>query len=360
MQTTRLQLNSRDSSIDVYKSLPSAELNKRYVIRVEQLTIPAMSGGLILNQELFSIERRCVQDVVHSIAGVVQPTSQLQVEASFVPQNVKTVSQLVYQMNAFFRQLCLKLITAPQVFADGVDYFDITNEFAHQATDWYAILETAKEASAAIQAIYRSDGKIGFKFSESGQKLFVVRMTDEGKRIFGWQHRYIAIDSNREFTPYLSNVGVVITTLPDPNLTESILCVTANSIFNHGHYRHEIAITTTLPLQQYVECDQNTSIYKRQLASYRYPNDSIQTEYAGTLFKVLKESRYNVYVFEHANRTHNEFLLTGTELQNFHIRLMARNYEWSEQQELFVMDEKPYPLPVDSLWTITLKVTPLQ
>ena len=360
MQTTRLQLNSRDSSIDVYKALPSAELNKRYVIRVEQLTIPAMSDGLILNQELFSIERRCKQDVVHSIAGVVQPTSQLPVEASFVPQNVRTVSQMVYQMHAFFRQLFLKLITAPQHLANGANYFNITNEFAHQDNDWYALLESDKDASAAIEGIYRSDGKIGFKFSESGQKLFVVRMTDEGQRIFGWQHRYIAIDSNSLFTPYLNDVGLVITTLPNPNLTESILCVTANSIFNHGHYRHEISILTTLPLQQYVECDQNKSIYKQQLASYRYPNESIQTEYDGTLFKVLKESRNNVYVFEHANRTHNEFLLTGTELQNFHIRLMARNYEWSAERDIFAMDEKPYPLPVDSLWTITLKVTPLQ
>ena len=100
--------------------------------------------------------------------------------------------------------------------------------------------------------------------------------------------------------------------------------------------------------------------YKQQLASYRYPNESIQTEYDGTLFKVLKESRNNVYVFEHANRTHNEFLLTGTGLQNFHIRLMARNYEWSAERDIFVMDEKPYPLTVDSFWTITLKVTPLQ
>ena len=41
--------------------------------------------------------------------------------------------------------------------------------------------------------------------------------------------------------------------------SESVVCVTENSIFNHGHYRHEIAVLTTLPLQQYVECDQGSA-----------------------------------------------------------------------------------------------------
>jgi len=361
MQTTRIQLNSRDSNIDVYKTLPSAELNKRYVIRVEQLTIPAMSDGLIFNQELFTVERRCVLTTIHTVGYVVQPTVQLQVPATFIPQNVKTVSQLAYQMNAFFRQLFLRLLTAAQAFADGADYFDITEEFARQEDeDWYRLPAAIYEgAGAAIEGIYRSDGKIGFKFSVSGQKLFVLRMTDEGKRIFGWQHRYIAIDANGRFTPYVNDAGLVMSTLPDPNLTEAIVGVMANSIFNHGHYRHEIVVLTTLPLQQYVECDQNSAQFKSQLASYRYPNESIQTEYRGTLFKILKESRSNVYVFEHANRTHNEFLLTGTDLQNFHVRLVVRNYKWNETKQQFIIDEKPYPLPPDSLWTITFKVRPL-
>ena len=77
MQTVRLQLNSRDSNIDVYKTLPSIELNKRYVVRVEQLTIPAMSDGLILNQELFTIERRCIQGIEHTDDGDIQPVSEI-------------------------------------------------------------------------------------------------------------------------------------------------------------------------------------------------------------------------------------------------------------------------------------------
>ena len=118
MQTTRLQLNSRDSRIDVYKSLPSAELNKRYAIRVEQLTIPAMSDGLILNTELFSVEWRCIAGVHHSVDGVPEIVTELPVPYQFIPQNVKTVSQLVYQMNSFFRQLLVKLVTTEEFFGD--------------------------------------------------------------------------------------------------------------------------------------------------------------------------------------------------------------------------------------------------
>ena len=56
--TTRIQLNSKTYKVDVYKSMPSLEDNKRYALKVERLTVPAMSGGLILNQPLFTVERR--------------------------------------------------------------------------------------------------------------------------------------------------------------------------------------------------------------------------------------------------------------------------------------------------------------
>jgi len=333
-----------------------------------------MSDGLILNKELFDIERRCVVGTVHTVDGEVQPVAELpllsglQVDhvyrPEFIPQNVKTVSQLVYQINAFLRERLVKLTTTDEDFDDGGDWYDIPAEFASQPenSDWYKKQTTVvgQSVRSAVEAIYRSDGRVGFKFSPSGQKLFVLRLSAEGKRIFGWNHRYIAVDNQKRFTAYINPAGQVISSLPNPNLTESIVCVTANSIFNHGHYRHEIAVLATLPLQNYVECNQKTAIFKQQLASYRYPNDTLRIEYRGTMFKVLKESRKNTYMFEHANKTHNEFLLTGTDLQNFHIRLMARNYEWSVLEEAFIMDEKPYPLPSDSLWTISLMVTPLE
>ena len=47
MATTRVQLNSKTYQVDVYKAMPSLDISKRYSIKVERLTVPAQSGGLI-------------------------------------------------------------------------------------------------------------------------------------------------------------------------------------------------------------------------------------------------------------------------------------------------------------------------
>ncbi len=65
-------------------------------------------------------------------------------------------------------------------------------------------------------------------------------------------------------------------------------------------------------------------------------------------------------MFEQSTKTHNVFLLTGTQLQNFHIRLMQRNYEWVDDLQQFKICEEPYKLPEESLWTMQLLITPLQ
>ena len=268
-------------------------------------------------------------------------------------------------MNAFFRRAVLRQITDGN-FDGGGAHFNTPAEYDELHPDWYDIaIDQDAEAVAmknSLEAIYRSDGRIGIKFTPASISQFVIKLTPEGKRILGWDLDYIAVDENSSFSSdylyrtFQGNLDVVIDI---PNITESLICVLNNSVFNHGHYRHELSIVTTLPLQQYVECDQKSARYKTQLASYRYPNEKIETEYEGTLFKVLKEEHSNIYIFEHAQKTHNEFLLTGTELQNFHIRLVSRNYKWNESKQLFEIHEKPYPLHEDSLWTLGLKVKPL-
>ena len=65
---SRLQLNSRDAMIDVYKSLPTLEVKKRYALSIESLTVPPMNDGLILNQALFSVERRLRPGELHTLA----------------------------------------------------------------------------------------------------------------------------------------------------------------------------------------------------------------------------------------------------------------------------------------------------
>ena len=116
----------------------------------------------------------------------------------------------------------------------------------------------------------------------------------------------------------------------------------------------------TFPLRNYIECDHHAALYKNQLVSYRYPAVPIQMEYERTLFATILESRRNQYVFEHGGKTHNEFLLTGADMQNFHLRLISRNYKWDDSMEVFDSKQVPYPLPPESLWSIQLAITLLQ
>ena len=62
---SRIQLNSKTYQIDVFKNMPTTEANKRYALKIERLTVPPMSGGLILNQPLFSVERRLIVNAEH-------------------------------------------------------------------------------------------------------------------------------------------------------------------------------------------------------------------------------------------------------------------------------------------------------
>lgn len=376
---TRIQLNSKTYQVDVFKNMPSTELNKRYALKVERLTVPPMSGGLILNQPLFSVERRLIVNAEHStflVDGLYfEDDTKLPVEMVFTPYYVKNTSELVYQMNAFFRRLLLT--NAIKTGAPATSFTETANQYAvpgeydvdEKYDDWRDILDTptGEPIEDSIQVIYRSDGKIGIKFSHIAKSMFVLKLTDEGKRILGWELDYVSVGPNNTFaTNYLT--VVVDPLVPDENHvtlalpagTEDVLCVFNNSIFNHGHYRHEIVLRTSLPLRDYLECDHTKANYKNQLASYRYPSEPIRTEYDGTMFKVLKNVRRSRYMFEQSTKTHNEFLLTGSELQNFHVRLMQRNYTWDVELDKFDIRETPYLLPDESLWTVQLAVKPLQ
>ena len=380
----RLQLNSRDANIDVYKKLPTTEPNKKYVIRVEGLTLPETTDGLILNKPLFDVRRRLIvgsepdnlltDDVLPIREGVGFGAMV------FTPNDVRSYPQLVYQMNAFFRNRMLRLLfTQPngsnlRTEDDDDDVFDRPDEFKTQDEgDWYSDLinsDAALPMQNALQAIYRSDGRLAIKFSRSAQELFVLKLTDEGKRIFGLTTNdgvdldYVAVNANGTFAePYLAHgpppffEPEVLLDLPAG--TESRICVFKNNIFSHGRYRHEVAVLSSLPLNAFVEVDQRNSFYKYQLASYRYPNYPMETEFDNTMFRNLKEVRRSRYTFENAHKTHNEFYLSGTDLQNFHIRLVSRNYVWDNSLNRFEITERPYKLHEGQLWTLTLTVKPL-
>ena len=363
--------------------MPSIEDNKRYSVKVERLTVPAQTGGLILNQPLFSVERRltsgaeylCVEDD----GPEYNADRNLHFESTFTPQNVRTTNDLVYQMNSFFRKLLLNLVSSEDDFlaAAGGEVFAVPDIYAPmdlESSDWYDMQGTdvGIPIERSLEAVYRCDGRIGIKFSAEAISMFVLHFTTEGKRILGWDKDFMAPDPNNDFRgEYLIPIfglGALPADLPEhfdialavPEPAVAIIGTFDNSMFNHGHYRHELVLRTSLPMRSYIECDQKSATYKNQLASYRYPSEKIIQEYDGTLYKIIKNSRQNRYLFEQSTRTHNEFLLTGSKLQNFHMRLMQRNYKWDVDLDRFIITEEPYPLPHESLWTIQLAVKPLQ
>ena len=375
----RLQLNSKKNKINVFKQMPTTEDNQRYTLAIESLTVPPMTHGLILNQPLFTVERRLVLNEEWAVVPLNNAPHVPHVSRAlpagdwtFTPQNVKTISQLLYQMNHFFRKKHLQAVTSltnwvadATVNAVPAAWEQTPNE------DWFARLDTVVgilQGRDSLQAIYRSDGRIAIKFSPEAAQMYVLLLTAEGQRILGWDKQHIAVDNNSEFkeeytAPVASFLPAVDHTLDvvstAPALTESIICVLNNSVFNQGHYRHELVILATIPLRNYLECDNRTAQYKNQLASYRYPSEPIQTKYRGTLFKTLVESRKNKYLFEKGNKTHNQFLLTASTMQNFHLDLVSRNYTWSEAEKKFIITDVPYPLPPESMWTIQLLINQL-
>ena len=360
--------------------MPSLEENKRYALKVERLTVPAMSGGLILNQPLFTVERRLTvnaehEDVLLDDPNVVSDDVELHVESTFTPTNVRTTSELVYQMNSFFRKLLLSLVTSQYDFGQaqlGEDVYPIPAIYEPedlQYDDWYQLRDTVlgDPIQTSLEAVFRCDGRIGIKFSAEAIPMFALKLTTEGKRIFGWFDDFVVVDVDNMFRQnYLTlnvNVGELDTlnvTCDAPANPAAVIGHFENNIFSHSHYRHELVVRTSLPMRNYLECDQKFSSYRNQLASYRYPNEPIIQEYDGTMFRVLKNVRRNRYMFEQSTKTHNEFLLTGSKLQNFHLRLMQRNYKWDDETDNFEISEVPYKLPTESLWTIQLAIKPLR
>ena len=80
-------------------------------------------------------------------------------------------------MNDFFRRQLTKLVTTTLDFENGANHNNIPADFAEQEEkDWYNVQyadDVGKRVSGAIEAIYRSDGRIGFKFTPNALKLFV-------------------------------------------------------------------------------------------------------------------------------------------------------------------------------------------
>jgi len=353
----RVQVNSRTSRTNVLLTYPTLDANKTYNMTIEKLTVPALDS-LLLNKKLFAVERRLA--IGQNLYGG-QEQLPLPVEfTTFTPQNVRTVSQLVYQMNLFFREMCMRLATKAIPYNNAIHQFAVPATFNQQNVDWFSGLVNPDPIETALQAVFRPDGKLGFRFSVDGLKLFALKLSDEGKRIFGRAQRYIALDQNGQFNVDYE-VGVLLpisnSSLPAA-LTQAYILFCENSMFSHVNYRHELVLQTSLPLETHVECDTDHSFYRRQLACYNFPDPETSMGYTGVSQRNLVETTQTRYTFESSLRTHNKFKISGTELQNFNLYLISRSYEFDGAN--YKQTEKPYPLNEDTFYTVQFALIPVK
>ena len=373
MTTTRFQLNSKDAEVDVYKKMPSAEPNKKYVLTLEQVVVPELRDSIVLNTALFTLERRVILGLDPTALDARAPNNAinaLPLIQPFIPNNVKTEVQFVFQLNEYFRNSFLRTIgdgspgyPENRGAPDAPYYqFDVPGDYAVQVgEDWYfdcSDLDEGERVKGGVQAIMRPDGTVGFHFSTDALKLFVVKFTEEGKRVFGYSGDYLAMNNTHTFVlPYINPLtNHVEITLPLEAALSPIEYFFQQTIFTH--HRHELVLQTTLPLNNLVEVHNHESKYQQQLASYRFPNTGLHAQYINTLERRLIETRENVVVFEEMKRTHNTYLLSHTDLQNFHVKLVERNYIWNNVDKKFNPTEGLYPLD-GNLWYLQFTIAPI-
>ena len=359
----RVQVNSKYTTPNINLTYPTLDANKMYTITIEKLRVPARDS-LILNKPLFTVERRLIEDIDLFGGDEILPVHADY--TTFTPQNVRTVTQFVYQANRFFRELCQRLVTKVIPDLDLHQYAVVDmNFFPRQDVDWYTVDTVA--VKQAIQCVFRPDGKVGFRFTVDGVKLFVIKLTDAGKRIFGSDNRYIAVDSNGQFklpydeyragNPPDPDGFYADQNLPDP-ITDGYIYYSTTSLFSHINYRHELVLQASLPLDNSVEIDDDRSYYRRQLACYRFPSPDTSMTARGVVDRSINEKYQSVYVFEQSLRTHNKFVLKGTELQNFNLYLISRRHEYKDGK--YVTTESPYEMESATFYTVQFALFPIK
>ena len=376
--TTRIQLDSFTNTIKVYKSTPTTKPNKGYMVNIENLVVPRICDKLSFdNQPLFTVYRRTREGLVAELALPIPPvansplSADVNVNTTFTPHNCETLGEVVWQANVFFEELCLKLISKGFIARNWNSYTGAApNAFPADFTrqngaDWHTTVRATvrgNRAQHALQMTFREDGRVGFRFTADAIKLFVIRLTDIGKRILGWPHRYIAWQPNGSFRePYMAvQAAAEVVVAPPAGAEEPSTTVvyTDNSLYDHCEYRHEIVISTDVPLPPVVQFTQDKQSLSTQLASYRFNVQRESMSYTvGENTMGLKSTRSNVLVLEDCMPTENTFYLSHTDLQNFHINLLSRHYTYADGK--YTMEEKPYALPTNAYWYLTMAITPL-
>ena len=355
--TTRIKLDSASNRIDVYKNMPSTKPNKSYILTIEDLVIPQISDGLVLDGiALFTVRRR----IHRNLDGLID----LPVPSTFTPAHCKNTAEFVWQVNEFFRTIILQSIHVGFPFVFGTHQYNVPADFAQNNGDWHTVIRQSAaggRAQHALTMVFRPDGRLGFRFSVDALKLFVIDLTAEGRRVLGWPRRCVALDENGVFNlqDYMA-VGDDQTAfnLPAAAGLQDIECFMDGSVYSHNTYRHEVVLNSSIPLERKIEFSNREEKFSVQLASYRYKGDTQTIEY-DQRDKWLINNSVNVFHFETSGSTNNRYVLKHADMQNFHVRLMSRNYHYQADTDEYISKEEPYDLPKGSFWYLTLSIKPL-
>ena len=114
----RVQINSTTSRVNIYKSYPTIDVAKTYILKIEQFTVPANTNARI-KLKLFDIERRGdYGEILLALDGTTNPQFRLPVDG-FTPDHCRTVQDLIFQINVYVREILCKIAT---------QYFEVAND----------------------------------------------------------------------------------------------------------------------------------------------------------------------------------------------------------------------------------------
>jgi len=130
----RVKITSRSARTHINLTYPTVDPNKKYAITVEKLSVPVLNS-LVMNETLFTVERRlaanATTDKTNLDLGV--PLEK----RTFTPISVRNVSHLLYQMNMFFRELMLRVVTTALPHNAAIHQYAVPANFVQQpGQDW--------------------------------------------------------------------------------------------------------------------------------------------------------------------------------------------------------------------------------
>ena len=348
----RVRISSHENRSRVFLSLPTTEVNKRYRVTAESLVVPCLNSH-VLNDHLFTVERRLEAN------GAAADVSLLHSE--FTAKNVRTTSQLVWQMNMFFHEMLLRNVASEYDDQKDNGFYDVPDSFQDEKTRSNEVDDNEGAVTGALRASIRPDGKVGFYWTGDAATVLVIRLTERGRYVFGETASFLAPSMDgttltfNQYDVQESQVGFTELHGSDAStITDTVGHACPNSVFSNVRHRSELVVHTDLPFPSKMVCDGSKSHVEHEFASYQFPHSEPSFTYRGR-DRWIEETNEVVHVFEDSGRTHNSFIVQGTDLQNFTVSLHER-FKDPDQHGTLQFKTNPYEMANGRYFTLQLVI----